>query len=335
MKKFCSKCGTQLDLSKKSCSVCHAFNPYFISGFSENLQAETEAKQVVNVDFAALQAEEAKQKEIHAAELQKQQKERELLELSLKSELNKVKEETEQYKKETQDLVKGVQKELHDIEKENQLLKEKVELLKTTSAHEEKQVAAAPVYLPEPEIKSDKKSLAVAAVVLLLMATGASYFFFSRHNAPDPGPTVNSQQPIKTEVAKAENIAPAAKDTVHTHKLIAGLIAAPAAIKPASITPANVSPVSKPYAAVFSLTNNKVIADLVGKKLSGCDITIANSSEIQYVNNLALVEKLSSSYLKYKCTIKIKQGNDVFTSSPYIYYSAEGTFIKVDGTNCE
>ncbi len=335
MKKFCSKCGTQLDLSKKSCTVCHAFNPYFISGFSENLHRETEVKPVVNVDIAALRAEEAKQNELHAAELQQRQKERELLELSLKNELNKVKEETEQYKKETRDLVKGVQKELHDIEKENQLLKEKVELLKTTSAHEDKQVAAGPLYQSEPEIKTDKKNLAVAAIVLLLLATGASYFFFSRHNVPAPAPTVNSQQPAKTEVAKTESIAPAVKDTVHTHKLIAAAIPAPAVVKPAAINPANVTSVVKPNAGVFSLTNNKVIADLVGKKLSGCDITITSSSEIEYVNNLALVEKLSSSYLKYKCTIKIKQGNDVFTSSPYIYYSAEGTFIKVDGTNCE
>jgi hypothetical protein len=46
-----------------------------------------------------------------------------------------------------------------------------------------------------------------------------------------------------------------------------------------------------------------------------------------------LVEK--SAYLKYKCTIKIKRGNETYTSSPYIYYTPDGTFIKVDGTSCE
>ena len=39
MKKFCSKCGNQLHLGKKSCTVCQAFNPYFISGF-DNTNAE-------------------------------------------------------------------------------------------------------------------------------------------------------------------------------------------------------------------------------------------------------------------------------------------------------
>ena len=77
------------------------------------------------------------------------------------------------------------------------------------------------------------------------------------------------------------------------------------------------------------------MGDLVGKRLSGCDVTINTVSEIEHLDNLVLVEKLATSYLKYKCTVKVKQGNETYTSSPYIYYSPDGTFIKVDGTNCE
>ena len=339
MKKFCSKCGNQLDLSKKSCTACHAFNPYFISGFRGSLNNDIENNTPAANDLAALQLEEAKQKQLQAEELQKQQKERELLEQNLKSELNKVKEETEQYKKETQDLVKGVQKELHDIEKENQLLKEKVESLKSNNLHEERAPLNLPVQQPEPQPKSDKKSLVMAAVVLLFIATGASYFFFRSHNKPAETPAASTQPAlpvnVKTETAKVEHNTPAVKDTAHSHKLIAAAVPTAMPLKPVTPVAAASAPLSKPTAGSFALTANKVITDLVGKKLSGCDITIANSTEIEHVDNLALVEKLSSSYLKYKCTLKIKQGADVFTSSPYIYYSAEGTFIKVDGTNCE
>ena len=34
MKKFCSSCGNQLELSKRTCSECGAANPFFIARFS-------------------------------------------------------------------------------------------------------------------------------------------------------------------------------------------------------------------------------------------------------------------------------------------------------------
>jgi hypothetical protein len=316
MKKFCSKCGNQLDLGKKSCTVCQAFNPYFISGFTNN---EPVAK--VELQEELLIAKE--QTIANEAALRAEQLEREKNEQSIKSELLRVKEETEQYKKETLNLVAGVQKELHDMDRQNKLLKETVQSLKNARLADETEVVT-PTSLSElksTEPRSSATYVIVAAVVLGIGVMGYSYFYFSK-SLKSSSPVVNTQAPVVTQPPAAQ-VSPksthdVATDTISKHVWLAAAAPSP-----------------KPNNVSFTLTATRVIGDLVGKKLSGCDITINSPSEISHIDNLVLVEKLSASYFKYKCTVKVKQGTETYTASPYIYYSAEGSFIKVDGTNCE
>lgn len=341
MKKFCSKCGNQLDLSKRSCTSCQAFNPYFIAGFTGT--TEPESASTTETPAVKQKEETAELESLRLGQLEQHKSEQEI-----KSELLRVKEETEQYKKQTFELVNEVKKELHDIELENKLLKEKVESLKNNAAAHHMEAAIPASMLMERKAESNKSFTAIAAVALLLIVTCASYFFF-RHNNSSPGTinAANTEQPVNKEaattgqVAKSEKPAAVAKDTLQPKKLLA-VANVPAAIaKPVSSNTAPITPIAAPVTVKkatpesFTLTESRVKVDLVGKKLSGCDITINNAAEINSISNIALVDKLSATYLKYKCVVKIKQGSDVFTSTPYIYYSAEGTFIKVDGTNCE
>jgi hypothetical protein len=335
MKKFCSKCGNQLDLGKRNCTECNAFNPYFISGFTTTPQPEPESKLVEETITTNQQTQ------INEA-LLAEQAERERIELNLKNELLKVKQETEQYKRETLDLVKGVRKELQDIDNENKLLKEKVESLKSSGQAEQEEMPASVPAPPAPKAKpgSSKAFIAIAGVVLIFLIGGISYFALS-NGSNKVTTTTKVQLPATTPVVAAEpakKIAPiVTTDAPPTNKLIAAVTPAPAKPIPAA-SPSSSAPVpvaAKPANQSFSLTASRAIGDLVGKKLSGCDITINSPSEIDHLDNLVLVEKLSASYLKYKCSVKIKQGGETYTSSPYIYYSADGTFIKVDGTNCE
>lgn len=348
MKKFCSKCGSQLDLGKRACTTCQAFNPYFISGYTNPSQTESVNK--IQIHEGLVETKSIPEQKETARILQQVEQER--ISLKLENELIKVKEETEQYKKETLDLVKGVQKELQDIEKENKLLKEKFDSLKTNAISAQAEVIATNPPVTEHKSDSKKGITAFAAIALLLLVTGLSYSYFKNSNKP------NASQPTTTPVTsddgiKKSDIASLKSDTPYYQKKLA-VATLPVATKPiattpftaitipakpltitAAPTPAPAVAAAKPVSTPFALTETRVKSDMVGKKLSGCDITIHSASEIDNLSNLVLVEKLSASYLKYKCTIKIKQGADVFTSTPYIYYSGEGSFIKVDGTNCE
>ena len=85
----------------------------------------------------------------------------------------------------------------------------------------------------------------------------------------------------------------------------------------------------------FSISEEKVKTDLVGKKLSGCGVVINSYAEVEGLSNLVFIEKLGSGQLKYKCTARIAQGADNYTAVPYLYYSTDGILQKIDGTNCE
>ncbi len=342
MKKFCNKCGNQLDLGKRACVICNAFNPYFIAGFTPTSNDESANSSVSEKQFNGAVTEQPVVKNDYAADLvrmRREQLEQQRAEQELKNELQKVKEETEQYKRETIELVTEVKKELQDIENENKLLKEKVESLKANPAIRNSEPPVTIAQVAEHKTASKKGITVLIVSGLVILVTAASWMFF--HNSSNnPASNTASLQPVmKPEIikdVKNEISRPVTKnDTVPAKKLIA-VATYPAAAKP--VTPSTVTvvqPVKKPATEGFSLTETKLKADLVGKKLSGCDVTITSASEINSISNLVLVDRLSASYLKYKCIVKIKQGNEAYTSSPYIYYSAEGSFIKVDGTNCE
>ena len=132
MKKFCSTCGNQLELSQRFCSECGVVNPFFIPSFTlladktdtlEKLRLEKERIEKELAEHEAEQKEFEKQeqlkKEIEELEKQKQERaekerlarekaERERLEANLKKEILRVKEDTEQYKKETNFINKNI-----------------------------------------------------------------------------------------------------------------------------------------------------------------------------------------------------------------------------------
>jgi|GEM_PF-6233846 hypothetical protein len=342
MKKFCSKCGNRLDLGKRTCTICSAFNPYFIAGFASSEDNET-GSNISEKQANGQVLEQPLVKNDYAADLvrlRREQLEYQKNEFELKNELLKVKEETQQYKKETFELVTEVKKELQDIENENRLLKEKVESLKSSATTQQVELTPSAVTPAEHKTESKKGMVILAVSVLFIVVAAASWFFFN-HTTKNPQVNTAGVIPIgnNPDLNSTENRnlspRPAKTETAPAKKLLAVAGVASAA-KPVPSVPAPVAqPVKKSAPEAFSLTESKLKADLIGKKLSGCDITINNAGEINSISNLVLVDRLSASYLKYKCIVKIKQGNEAYISSPYIYYSAEGSFIKVDGTNCE
>lgn len=86
----------------------------------------------------------------------------------------------------------------------------------------------------------------------------------------------------------------------------------------------------------FVLSEAKVKDDLIGKKLSGCGITLTGSSEIQSITNPVMIEDATAlGYIKYKLSLRLVQGGETYNVTPYLYYSPSGKFVKVDATNCE
>ena len=90
-----------------------------------------------------------------------------------------------------------------------------------------------------------------------------------------------------------------------------------------------------PTTEQFDLTVSRAMDDLIGQKLSGCDIVVSSVSEINNISQPVFVEKLPSGYLKYKFNVTITRNNETHTSSPYIYYTFDGRFVKIDGADCK
>jgi hypothetical protein len=92
---------------------------------------------------------------------------------------------------------------------------------------------------------------------------------------------------------------------------------------------------SKPKSG-FSLTVAQVKTDLLGKKLAGCGIVLNNAAEIEDISSPVIVEDATASgYVRYKLNIKVIQGGDTYHVIPYLYYTPEGKFLRVDAANCE
>jgi hypothetical protein len=351
MKKFCSTCGNQLELSQRFCNQCGAVNPFFVSTFSflsdqsdelERLRLEKERIDKELAEKEERQAEFRKQeqlrKEAEDAErmklenqekerLAKEQQERERIEQALKQELLKVKEETELYKKETHDWVNEVRQGLQQIGEDNKRLKEDVANLSRAG------VTVSSTERVNTESSSKQKGFIVSLAVILLGLTSvlAFFYFTTRYDTtsqePQPAKQQSAIQPLENSEEVIDSLP--AVDTV-------AVTSAPVETPASAITNA---PITKAAPAIltepFVLEVSRVKRDLIGKKISGCDIIIGSASEIGSVSNLILVEKLGSGNLKYKLTMSIAQGEENFTATPYVYYTPDGGFIKVDGTNCE
>lgn len=98
--------------------------------------------------------------------------------------------------------------------------------------------------------------------------------------------------------------------------------------QPEAITEAKV-------ASNWQLTERILIKDVVGKRITGCDVQVQKSTDIQKIENLVLVEKINSDLYKYKCRIEINRNGNSYVATPYLYYRPGGGLVKIDGSNCE
>jgi hypothetical protein len=360
MKKFCSKCGNHLELSQRFCSQCGAVNPFFVSTFSflsdqsdelerlrlekERIDKELAEKEEKQAEFRKQEqlrreAEETERMKIEDQEkerLAKEQQERDRVEQALKQELLKVKEETELYKRETTDWVKEVRQGLQQIEQDNKQLKEDVANLskagKVVSENANTTIERSP----------KTKGFMISLLVILFGLTSvlAFLYFTTRYDSTSVETSVAKQQVMQKPVENAQSVATDTVAATDTARLLVDTLArkAKTAITPSPKTEMKVmvSETAPPQPKEnFMLDEARIRKDLIGKRISGCDIIIGNASEIQQVNNLVLIEKLGSGNLRYRFTAIIAQGKDTYTASPYIYYNAAGAFVKLDGTNCE
>lgn len=391
MKKFCSTCSNQLELSQRFCNECGAVNPFFVPAFtllsdqSQSLEKLREEKERIEKELAE---KENKQKEFQRQELlrkqieeldrdkterlereitQREKAEREKIEANIKKEILQVKEDAEQYKRETIDLVREVRNEVKqeilEIGEENKRLKHEVENLSKQIPEKSEPVAfVAPVVTSvelteQPELvqataeepKKNNRVLKAVLGVVLLLGAGLAFFYYSNVSNPQ---TAAVSETTQTETANAtlepsaaiqqivdtilesdppvENTPAVVEEPMKVNNAVLTTATKPAATKKVTTT----EPVAEKVKNNMAITEAKVAIDLNGKRISGCGVIIGSDAELNNVTNLVLVEK-ATTYIKYKCTIRLTQGSDTYTAIPYLYYTDDGAIIKVDGTNCE
>lgn len=391
MKKFCSSCGNQLELSQRYCSECGIVNPFFVPAFillsdqsdvleklrieKEKIEKELAEKEEKQAEFVR---QETMRKELDENDRRRKENlekemilrealEREKFEENFKKEILKVKEETEQHKQETIDMLRLMRDEIQQqIEQEHNRLKEEFDLVR------KEQVVYEPVetvesVIPSTPIEKNGKSNGAAVVLLLVVLSvgvGLAYFYFANIYDSNSVATENSLSSSangnETSLTNNDSINEALNNAlVDTASRIQEPIAATNAsvandnansqrVKRESsysipvtnavyhepITPKRETAVVKEE-RTRAINESKVLNDLIGKRISGCGVTINSLDEVQEIRNLIFVETLPSGFKKYKFVAKIEQGGDSYTATPYIYYSADGGFIKIDGTNCE
>ncbi|MDB5282884.1 MAG: hypothetical protein JWO06_1959 [Bacteroidota bacterium] len=190
---------------------------------------------------------------------------------------------------------------------------------------------------PKPKPFFARAGILALCLFLGVFALGSGiYFYFSKTinqkvigaagiNAVSNTSTPGSSQGLASDTTKIENVTGDISTTLPHDEVKANTT---------STSPAEPIASDAPKKA-FSISEARVKSDLVGMKLSGCDIVIKSPAEIMEVGNLTLVQKLSTGSFKYKFTAKIRQGATTYSATPYIYYNSGGNFIKIDGTNCE
>ncbi|HLP19035.1 MAG TPA: hypothetical protein VK174_01965 [Chitinophagales bacterium] len=386
MKKFCSTCGNQLELSQRTCTGCRATNPFFVPAFTllsdqrESLEKLRLEKERIDAEKARIEKELAEieeaqkeferqdelRKRIESLETQQaermererillEQAERERIEAAnLKKEIQRVKQEAGQYGKH---LVipkseEHSEQERHTVEENReQVVVAVTPTVVATVAEEQPETIlaeepAATLQQPEPVEAAQKNMvLRVLLGVVLVMGAFLTWFYFTQIDKPTGELSANaSEAGVSPEAIDRSN---KVVDTVLSDEQPAErkdtLANAPVKVSPAVLTTGSAvaevksvsaPPVNEKPANKYALSAAKVKHDLTGKKIAGCGISIGSESELQAVSNIVMVEK-TAAYIKYKCHVEILQGSDAYTASPYLYYSQDGSFIKLDGTNCE
>jgi hypothetical protein len=358
MKKLCNKCGSELDLSKRLCDNCGAFNPFFISSLkqqsfsSDKIEKRKLEELAVNHmrDTVGLE-EKAPDSNFYSVP--------DKTEPDLKSEIQRIKQESELSTKE-------IREELRHIGEENRKLRDEIESI-SKNRLPVKEAEAAIIGVPvQHETKAEKKGTGLVIAIwtaVLLCGFVLGYFFLNKINEPQtakasadvkkPAAVVNTEPAKLADAATtSEAAAGVTKDSIaevvresgakapaQDNKLIAAVSSAPvpakkpkSVVKPSGSHPQPDKPVNKEE---FILNEAKAKNDLVGRKLSGCGISVNKAAEVVSLQNLVMVEELPTGAMKYKCIAKIVQGGDTYTVTPYMYYNPDGVLINVDGTNCE
>ncbi|MBL7778563.1 MAG: hypothetical protein JNK66_09760 [Chitinophagales bacterium] len=329
----------------------------------ERIERELQEREQAQLEFLRLEkmrkdAEEQERQRIEAItrqQLKREQHERENAEAKLQQQILSVKQETELHKKYTMDMVKEVRVELQQLEEDNRRLKNELEELAKQKAvaksNDETPVVTQAVYAaspppvtaaqvlstsPQAEATAPKeqvnthnktKSKLVLAVLLLvplvlvLIALATPLFKSIDVSHISEGNSITTPQ--TEDVASLVNTPPATEDYPLEDTL-------------STVNPQPTNEVASPsYVAPFRLTGAIAANDLIGKKITGCDITIHTLEEVRSVSPPVLIAQISSNMVKYKCTIRVVQAEASFIASPYLYYTPAGKFLKIDGTNCE
>lgn len=392
MKKFCSSCGNQLELSQRYCSECGIVNPFFVPAFillsdqsdvleklrieKEKIEKELAEKEEKQAEFMRqemmrkeLDENDRRRKEnLEKEMILREALEREKFEDNFKKEILRVKEETEQYKQETIEMLRQMRDEIQQqIEQEHSRLKKEFELVRKEQVEPEHVEAVESVIAPTP-VKNNKRGNTGAVVLLLVVLSvglGLAYFYFTNiYNSNSVGQEnslTNADNGNETSLSNSDSLNEAANNSsldttstiqepiAETNTSVANNNAHAEPVKNESThsTPVTNAVYHEPAIAkretlpavreerTHAINESKVLNDLIGKRISGCGVTINSSDEVEEISNLVFVETLPSGYKKYKFVAKIEQGGDSYTATPYIYYSADGGFIKIDGTNCE
>jgi hypothetical protein len=246
-------------------------------------------------------------------------------------------------------------------------VKEEVSVQKQQEQVKEEVAGATIVEEPsvqeELEQKTFNNSWVIGVVILLIIVAGGLFaFFYSNYKSSLPAETTTIEtSSSKTDVSvpsekPKENAdhtmlptaAPETKEEQVNAVVVENNSTVPAANeskpprqkvtvtqKEKTVLPTADEPKPKTETE-FSLTAVQAQSDLVGKKLSGCGIILNSASEIDAIGNPIMVENAPvSGYIKYKLSLKVKQGGETYQVTPYMYYTNTGKFIRVDATNCE
>lgn len=184
-------------------------------------------------------------------------------------------------------------------------------------------------------------------VLLVIVSVGLFAYFYSNYKTDIPAQMAAENATVEAAIpsdnVSTTNAPENSMVSINTEAVVPVETVPEKAVKTdASVIPAN--PKSKASVALvenkedvdFSLSEAKVKADLVGKNLSGCGITLKSASEIESIAPPTLVEDaVSLGYVKYKLSLKVVQANETYSVTPYLYYTPSGKFIRVDATNCE
>lgn len=382
MKKYCSSCGNQLELSQRFCAQCGEVNPFFVPAFTlltdqrealeklrlekEKIENELSEKLKAQQEFERQQKEQAELEEAIKQNKIKQEQEiinavkqaQEKKEAELKQEILNVKEASEHYRQQTTEVVAQLRQELNRVEEENKRILNEFESINKQAAVAvvEPEVTMPPIEITPMEANSDsqfeRKALTAIIVFLFFICSGLLLFFILNSNfgtntnkqlkQASNAVSVNNTPALETDNTNSLSVTkqPIVPDSSvinepvsqHDVATVASVVEKVTVSTDASVKSKNEGGVLHKSTGISSQT---IVKDIVGQKISGCDIVIKSVDEVSSIKDLRLIEKLPGSQSKYKFTVEIIQGKHTYRASPYVYYQSNGTFLKLDGANCE